>query len=239
MVKSKIPWTQYTWSPWRGCTPVSEGCEHCYAYRDMNRYGMNPRDVVKCSGDTWAKAYKYPPGSKVFVCPWSDFFHVKADCWREEALEVMSERKDVTWLLLTKRPERVKHVIPDVWWYGNHHVWLGATTENEEEYNKRVDHIILSKAQNIFISVEPMLGPIIIKDVDSKNIDWVICGCESGPQMRITKHDWIKKLKDQCVFHNIPFFLKQRNDGILGKLEKMPKLDGKVWDQVPWGEYKQ
>jgi protein gp37 len=29
--ESKISWTDATFNPWRGCTKVSEGCEHCYA----------------------------------------------------------------------------------------------------------------------------------------------------------------------------------------------------------------
>lgn len=28
---SKITWTDATFNPWRGCTKVSEGCDHCYA----------------------------------------------------------------------------------------------------------------------------------------------------------------------------------------------------------------
>lgn len=28
---SAIEWTHHTFNPWRGCTHVSAGCEHCYA----------------------------------------------------------------------------------------------------------------------------------------------------------------------------------------------------------------
>jgi len=28
---SKIDWTDATWNPVTGCTPISEGCENCYA----------------------------------------------------------------------------------------------------------------------------------------------------------------------------------------------------------------
>ncbi|MCI0439796.1 MAG: phage Gp37/Gp68 family protein [Chloroflexi bacterium] len=34
-----IEWTQVTWNPWYGCEKVSPGCAHCYAERDMTRYG--------------------------------------------------------------------------------------------------------------------------------------------------------------------------------------------------------
>lgn len=29
--RTKIQWADSTWSPWRGCMKVSEGCAHCYA----------------------------------------------------------------------------------------------------------------------------------------------------------------------------------------------------------------
>ncbi|MDP9348513.1 MAG: phage Gp37/Gp68 family protein, partial [Gemmatimonadota bacterium] len=29
--KSGIEWTDSTWNPTTGCTPVSTGCDHCYA----------------------------------------------------------------------------------------------------------------------------------------------------------------------------------------------------------------
>ena len=34
---SKIEWTDDTWSPWHGCTKVSEGCKNCYAEKQARR----------------------------------------------------------------------------------------------------------------------------------------------------------------------------------------------------------
>lgn len=36
-----IEWTDVTWNPIRGCSRVSEGCRHCYAERNANRF-MKP-----------------------------------------------------------------------------------------------------------------------------------------------------------------------------------------------------
>lgn len=62
-------------------------------------------------------------------------------------------------------------------------------------------------------------------------LDWVICGCESGPKRRPFNEDWARSLRDQCVAADVPFFYKQtyRN----GKKIEMPELDGRVWDQMP------
>lgn len=45
----------------------------------------------------------------------SDFFLEEADEWREEAWELMRERSDVKFFLLTKRPQRVKNCLPEDW----------------------------------------------------------------------------------------------------------------------------
>jgi len=37
MAKSKIEWTEYSWNPVSGCTPISEGCQNCYAKRMSKR----------------------------------------------------------------------------------------------------------------------------------------------------------------------------------------------------------
>jgi protein gp37 len=33
MGKTKIEWADSVWNPVTGCTPVSEGCERCFARR--------------------------------------------------------------------------------------------------------------------------------------------------------------------------------------------------------------
>jgi protein gp37 len=128
-------------------------------------------------------------------------------------------------------------------------LWLGVTVENEDMLKKRMPYLAQIKDINpnviTFLSNEPALGPIDIYpdgEYDEKNgkfykipyfafIDWVICGCESGPGARSMDSDWARSLRDQCVNMGIPFFLKQRK--INGKLVKMPELNGQVWDQMP------
>ena len=93
-----------------------------------------------------------------------------------------------------------------------------------------------------FVSVEPMLGPINFGNVPGFNkcgqagVDlvknfWVICGCESGPGAREMDPSWARSLKDQCVTAGVPFFFKQAK--VAGKMVKMPKIDGRIWDQYP------
>lgn len=44
---------------------------------------------------------------------------------------------------------------------------------------------------------------------DTKHLDWVICGGESGPNARPMHPDWVRSLRDQCKSAGVPFFFKQ------------------------------
>lgn len=47
-------------------------------------------------------------------------------------------------------------------------------------------------------------------------IDQVIAGCESGPGARPCEVDWLRSLRDQCAAAEVPFFLKQAKETLLG-----------------------
>lgn len=53
MEKSAISWTDSTWNPWSGCTHVSPGCDHCYMFGAMRRYGRNPEIVNRAKSLTF------------------------------------------------------------------------------------------------------------------------------------------------------------------------------------------
>ena len=91
---------------------------------------------------------------------------------------------------------------------------------------------------NGWLSAEPLLGPIDLhlgyiapEDLPFK---WVATGCESGPNRRPCKIEWIESIVDQCRARDIPVFVKQLD--LNGKCErditKFPKhLQIR---QVPW-----
>lgn len=138
-------------------------------------------------------------------------------------------------------------------------LWLGTSVEDQTTANKRIPHLLKCPAALRFVSVEPMLGPVDLgypvtmwpdgppmccKEDDcgcggrptdpplSYGLDWVLCGAESGPNRRPCKLEWVRNLRHQCVTCGIPFFLKQL-ELRRGTITKMPKLDGRVWDQMP------
>jgi protein gp37 len=159
-----------------------------------------------------------------------------------------------------------KDKYPQIIAWFQHKAWLGVTAENQEQADKRIPILLQIPAAVRFVSIEPMLSEVSLKNhvihgkgeawiyynfltgartsyvqgikeeqPGGNKLDWVICGCESGPKRRKTKYSWIMNLKDQCVDAKVPFFLKQIDLG--GILNKMPTLDGLVWDQYPKCKY--
>lgn len=70
-------------------------------------------------------------GETLRVCMTSDFFIEEADEWRGEAWKIISERPDVVFYLLTKRPERVAKLLPKNWGGGWENVFFNVTAENQ------------------------------------------------------------------------------------------------------------
>lgn len=168
-----ISWTDATWNPWQGCTKVSPGCEHCYMFRDMKRYGRDGSIVVRSSDATFKLPTKRKrsgehaihDGWKVFVCSWSDFFHERADRWRPDAWTIIRSRPGVIFQLVTKRPERIKDCLPDDWGDGWPNVWILTTAENQHYADLRIPELLNVPAAVRGVSIEPMLGPIDLRAI--------------------------------------------------------------------------
>lgn len=84
-------------------------------------------------------------------------------------------------------------------------VWLGVSTERQQEYDARAPLLRTTPAAVRFFSMEPLLGPIVAPWLG----DWVIAGGESGPGARPMHPDWARRLRDQCKAAGVPFFFKQ------------------------------
>jgi protein gp37 len=161
---SKVEWTDSSWSPWYGCHKVSQGCAHCYAYREMAKYGKQPHIVTRSKTTfrapiAWAK-HQANWGKKIFVCPWSDFWIEEADAWREEALEIMRKTPMFTYIVPSKRLERVPDLLPADWGAGWPHMWLGASIEDQAAADLRVPLLLEIPCKTRFLSCEPLLGEL-------------------------------------------------------------------------------
>lgn len=91
-------------------------------------------------------------------------------------------------------------------------LWLGVSAEDQQRADERIPDLLRTPAAVRFLSMEPLLGPVDLKQAhftDGPEIDWVIVGGESGPGARPMHPDWVRGIRDQCVAAGVPFFFKQ------------------------------
>ncbi len=222
---SKIEWTDHTHNPWYGCTEVSPACDFCYARAMMDerlhrvQWGAgNDRVQTKLKNRLqplfWnAKANRAGVTETVFCLSLGDVWDNEVpQHWRSDLFSTIEATPNLLWLLLSKRignaramcnPAAGGRPLPP-------NAALGATMVNQDEWDRDFLKLKWSGtalgARFIFVSVEPMLGPINMRLWRS---DWVICGGESGPNARTMELDWARSLRDQCAEMGIPFFMKQ------------------------------
>jgi protein gp37 len=214
--RTGIGWTQSSWNPWHGCTKVSPGCARCYMYAEKTRYGQDPTVVVHAK-TTFNDPLRWRAPRTIFTCSWSDFFHGAADGWRPEAWRIMQRADWHRYLLLTKRPERIRDHLPAGWPWP--HVWLGVSVESEA-YLWRVEALRQVPAAGRFISAEPLLGPL--PSLDLTGIGWVIIGGESGPGHRPLPLDGLTAIVARCQAAGVPVFVKQASGPRPGRQGPIP-----------------
>ena len=132
------------WNLWHGCHKKSEGCQHCYVYRRDAEFDKNPDEVRRTSlfnlpvRRTRQGEWKIPPGTLMWTCFTSDFFIEEADEWRDEAWQMMRLRCDLSFFIVTKRPERILQSLPDDWGDGYENVTICCTMENQRRVDERL-----------------------------------------------------------------------------------------------------
>lgn len=118
-----IEWTDATWNPVRGCSRVSEGCQHCYAERVAQRFcgpgqpyaglvhgrtkGWNGKVRLVTEALAWPLKKRSP--RRVFVNSMSDLFHEAVpDDFIAAVFGIMAAAPQHTFQILTKRPARMR-----------------------------------------------------------------------------------------------------------------------------------
>lgn len=203
------------WNPWHGCNKYSEGCANCYVYRRDSSVGRDASLVKKTSyfylprkKDRYGN-YKIVPGSTVFACMTSDFFLPEADCWRGECWEMIRERQDVTFFIITKRIVRFDECKPDDWGEGYKNVNICCTIENQKQCDIRLPVFCNLPINKKYIACEPLLSDIDMGKYLTNDITAVIAGGESGNDARVCDYNWILNIRRQCIAAGVDFYFKQ------------------------------
>jgi protein gp37 len=167
----------YTWSPWRGCTKVSDGCKLCYAEalsrrnpKTMGVWGPQGTRVVNADWNKpirWDReAEKAGVRMRVFpsLCDWLEGREELVDV-RERFAALIQATPHLDWLLLTKRPESI-HLASEAfgWNVASHglppNVWYGVSVEDQARAVERLPRLAEVRAGVRWVSYEPALGPV-------------------------------------------------------------------------------
>lgn len=247
-IDSSIEWTDATWNPVAGCTPVSAGCKNCYAARMALRLASMP----STTGEKYEGTAKRTAGGLpvftgkitldraslglpfswrlprlVFVNSMSDVFHEDVPfSYIDEIFDVMRHCSQHTFQVLTKRPERARELANRLPWSRN--IWLGTSVEDDRVLN-RIDDLRAIPSSVRFLSCEPLIGPL--PKLDLHGIHWVIVGGESGPRARPMKEQWVSDIHEGCKQQRVPFFFKQW--GGINKKATGRLLNGRTYDEMP------
>lgn len=240
---TKIEWCQETWNPVTGCSPISEGCENCYARRMANRlrgrfgYPEAPNHFdITFHKDRLEQPRKWVRPRRVFVCSMSDLFHESMTQIKLFSIfHIIEKCPQHIFLVLTKRPERMHRWFCKYYGKKMSNIWLGVTAENQKCFNERCFFLDIPASKH-FVSFEPLLEAIEIESYPCPQCnslnpqivwpcpycngrrfkwpDWVVAGPETGPGARECKPEWIELLYEQCYEAGIPFFDKRKKNWI-------------------------
>ena len=237
------------WLREHGVDPLRRPRVFCASLADVFEDWQGPmlnskgeRGVIDCNGGWW-----FTNG------PVSNCHELTMDAVRQWLFAVIDKTPNLDWLLLTKRPENVlgkcmwpihpSGIYQEGMSFAESHrrsnVWLGTSVENQEYADKRIPELLKCRDLSpvLFLSCEPLLGPVDLTFIDSQGIvscltgtyevpsafcdqyeydvkhgpkiDWVIAGGESGPEARPSRPDWFRSLRDQCQAAGVPFLFKQ------------------------------
>ena len=260
MNRSRIPWLVnadgspgYTWSPTTGCGPGLPCYERCWARAYHVRYRGGDFSV-KLHPSKLDEPLRLRKPSTIGVCLMGDILHrnVPAAMIGLVLYQIrLAERH--TFLLLTKRIERLQKMLSRHEPEPPRNLWIGTSVEDQATADARIPILLDTPAAHRWVSLEPQIGAVdltgwlrtfysgdwgappgtIRSGAREKKLDLVIQGCESGPRRRPFDAAWARSVRDQCKAAGVAYAYKQGPFGHSPVCEK-PPLDGKVEWNLPW-----
>ena len=235
MNKTKINYLTHTWNPLAmRCTRVDAGCANCWHIAMAKRLAKNPK---LHSGMRASYAGEYQP----VLCRWNEPMLRKTpsvvgvqfmgDIGHEHiepvdaalVFNMMGMTQHHTYVVLTKRPERVAEIMRKLW-EGRvmPNIWIGVSVHDQASADERIPILLQIPAAGHFVSYEPALSAVDFSLMGTAPKAWgrgykplgeliggVIMGGESGPGARPMDPQWARDTRDQCGAAGTCYFMKQ------------------------------
>jgi len=166
----------------------------------------------------------------VFVGSMTDMFHEQVQAeWIRCVCKAMLQAPHHTYVILTKRPERLIHdrFTPLRDFYMLRNLYIGVSVEDQATAETRIPALLGVCYGRTVVSYEPALGPVRLAGWLDR-LSGVIAGAETGPGARPADPDWFRTVRDECEAYGVQFFLKQIN------ARRERTLDGRTHDDLPW-----
>jgi protein gp37 len=255
---TKIEWADATWNPVTGCSLVSPGCTNCYAMRlaggrlqhHPSRAGLTQPSKsgpvwtgeVRFNDDWLTQPIRWRRPRRIFVCAHGDLFAESVpDEWIDCVFAVIALAPKHTFLLLTKRPERIGRYLADDRVYKivlraadqlrqwrpelraipiSHpcggvwwpQLWLGASIEDQRRADERREHLQALSMTGWRTFVSYEPALGSVDWQGWEFLHWLVSGGESGRGARPSHPDWHRAARDFCRAHGIPYCLKSWGD---------------------------
>lgn len=152
----------------------------------------------------------------IFVCSMSDLFGkgIPKD-WTRTVLDVCAESPRHRYMLLTKQPQNTKPFAKEL---SQKTFWVGTTVTCEGDLGRAA---ALSEALcdiHLFLSIEPLLGPLELPGAVLARYEWVIIGAETGSRKEkvVPNRRWMENITFRCQAFGIPVFMKSSLLPIMG-----------------------
>ncbi|MBI5940103.1 MAG: DUF5131 family protein [Caulobacterales bacterium] len=231
---TSISWCDMTFNPWIGCTKVGPACDGCYAEALFGDTGRFPRVIwgrpghrathSRTAASTWAEPRRWNrmavrDGVRrfVFCASVADVFDNQVSVeWRRDLFDLIRATPNLTWLLLTKRPQNIVKLAYDAMscpgpspvdaafvrmaWPRN--AAIGCTVVLQAEADRDVPVLLAAKAAVdpafAFVSMEPLLGAVNLRKLEVKapkggeDDAWAMDALEGrlAPIIRLGIGDW-------------------------------------------------
>lgn len=221
-------------------------CEvpNCWAKGMIRRFwpDLKPGEVLY----NWPVMTRIPIGSKprVYALNWlADIGHPSVDAKHVDDvfrtldkinnLRLADQREPHTYLVLTKWPEDLSDLLclPSDCFMDC--FYIGTSVSDQQTADARIPHLMkfADNGWKVWLSIEPMIAPITLKDEWLSKFSQVIVGGETGHRPRRLDITWAKKVQIDCRLYRVPFFFKRWDSGKTGR-----ELDGRTYDELAWGK---